>query len=190
MRFPGTTIPSNKTTYMCYNFVFPNDSTADIIAIEPVVDNIRIVHHMLLFGCSAKPLGMDFTIIFALRTTYVIRSIWSLRGHFVARVLECRVTISEDMHNNYCTSNIARLVGCECRVLRSGAPDAETSEPYQNIQPWAPVHIIKLLSNYHRATKTYTYRTNFIDFSDKYSPLYSSMNISHRFCIHPTVYMA
>lgn len=67
MRFPRTSIPSNKTTYMCYNFVLPNDSTADIIAIEPVADNIRIVHHMLLFGCSAKPLGKDFTILFSVR---------------------------------------------------------------------------------------------------------------------------
>jgi len=57
LRFPMTPIPTKETTYICHRFNLPNDTVADIIAIEPVIDNARILHHMLLFACTDPPNG-------------------------------------------------------------------------------------------------------------------------------------
>lgn len=59
MRFPQTSVRARETTYICYLFRLPNDSDADIIAIEPVIDNMEIVHHMILFGCGSDVSRID-----------------------------------------------------------------------------------------------------------------------------------
>jgi len=55
LRFPVTPIPAKETTYICYIFALPNDSISDIIAIEPVIDNKLILHHMMLFASNDEP---------------------------------------------------------------------------------------------------------------------------------------
>ncbi|XP_059152473.1 DBH-like monooxygenase protein 1 [Physella acuta] len=50
-------VPQKETTYMCQIFdldslITPGDY--HMIAVEPVIDNVFVVHHMVLFGCTDK----------------------------------------------------------------------------------------------------------------------------------------
>ncbi|XP_059175935.1 tyramine beta-hydroxylase-like [Physella acuta] len=51
MRFPRTLLPSDDTSYFCMNFDLPADQDYHIIANEPVLDNMNVMHHILMFGC-------------------------------------------------------------------------------------------------------------------------------------------
>jgi len=62
LRLPVTPIPTKETTYICHQFKLPNDSVSDIIAIEPVLDNARILHHMLLFAFNDEPKGLSYRL--------------------------------------------------------------------------------------------------------------------------------
>ncbi|KAK3604320.1 hypothetical protein CHS0354_025447 [Potamilus streckersoni] len=49
---PKTEVPANETTYICMKFELPMDGDFHLVAIEPVIDNEYVVHHILVFGCS------------------------------------------------------------------------------------------------------------------------------------------
>lgn len=40
------------TTLHCKTFLLPHDQDYHIVASDPVLDNPRVVHHMLLYGCN------------------------------------------------------------------------------------------------------------------------------------------
>ncbi len=52
LRLPMTAVPARKTNYlyMCYTFDLP-DTDAHIIAWEPVIANIDVMHTIQVFGC-------------------------------------------------------------------------------------------------------------------------------------------
>ncbi|KAH3792917.1 hypothetical protein DPMN_146418 [Dreissena polymorpha] len=50
-RFPATNVPAQETTYMCMNIELPEDKAYHMIAFEPIIDNIEVMHHILVYGC-------------------------------------------------------------------------------------------------------------------------------------------
>lgn len=56
LRIPKTKVPTKETTYMCIGVSFPNDTKYHAVGLKPLIDNVEVVHHMVLYGCS-KPLS-------------------------------------------------------------------------------------------------------------------------------------
>lgn len=54
LTFPKTPVPVEETNYYCMAFKFPQDGDYHMIATEPIIDNIHVMHHILLFGCTKK----------------------------------------------------------------------------------------------------------------------------------------
>lgn len=54
LTFPKTRVPMEETNYYCMAFEFPQDGDYHMIATEPIIDNIHVMHHILLFGCTKK----------------------------------------------------------------------------------------------------------------------------------------
>ncbi|XP_055861079.1 DBH-like monooxygenase protein 2 homolog [Biomphalaria glabrata] len=56
LRLPsGSKVPAKETTYICQMFNLENmTSPGDyhMVAVEPILDNTNVIHHMVLFGCS------------------------------------------------------------------------------------------------------------------------------------------
>lgn len=52
LKFPKTRVPMEETNYYCMAFEFPHDGDYHMIATEPVIDNVHVMHHILLFGCT------------------------------------------------------------------------------------------------------------------------------------------
>ncbi|XP_052220100.1 uncharacterized protein LOC127837211 isoform X7 [Dreissena polymorpha] len=50
-RLPETAVPDKETTYMCMNIQLPVDKTYHMIASEPIIDNIDVMHHVIIYGC-------------------------------------------------------------------------------------------------------------------------------------------
>ena len=46
-------IPGKDTTYMCMTFELPRDQDYHGIAAEPFIDNINVMHHVLVYGLYA-----------------------------------------------------------------------------------------------------------------------------------------
>ena len=54
LSMPQTEIPDVETTYMCTSFTFSDDVVAGdfhAVGIETIVDNVDILHHILVYGC-------------------------------------------------------------------------------------------------------------------------------------------
>jgi dopamine beta-monooxygenase len=52
-RLPAETpVDSRETIYKCMVFDYPQDGDYHMIANEPVLDNLNIMHHILLIGCD------------------------------------------------------------------------------------------------------------------------------------------
>ena len=47
-----TPVPSVDTTYMCMSFDLPQDDDYHMVAFEPLLDNLDIMHHIVLIGCE------------------------------------------------------------------------------------------------------------------------------------------
>ena len=41
-------MPASDTTYMCMAFELPHDKDYHVIATEPYIDNINVMHHVLV----------------------------------------------------------------------------------------------------------------------------------------------
>lgn len=54
LKFPETAVPAEETSYYCMTFEFPQDGDYHMIATEPIIDNVHVMHHILLFGCTQK----------------------------------------------------------------------------------------------------------------------------------------
>ncbi|XP_063424230.1 tyramine beta-hydroxylase-like isoform X2 [Mytilus trossulus] len=52
IRMPETPVPNRETNYMCTMFDLPSNGDFHMIASVPYIDNIYVMHHMLLFGCE------------------------------------------------------------------------------------------------------------------------------------------
>ncbi|XP_048245072.1 uncharacterized protein LOC124129019 [Haliotis rufescens] len=52
LKIPRTSVPPVETTYMCQIFSIPNDTDYHIIASTPIIDNVNIMHHAVIFGCT------------------------------------------------------------------------------------------------------------------------------------------
>ncbi|XP_046362311.2 tyramine beta-hydroxylase-like [Haliotis rufescens] len=51
LRFPRMKVPSTETNYFCQTFDLPADRDYHLIATEPTIDNIHVMHHIRLMGC-------------------------------------------------------------------------------------------------------------------------------------------
>ena len=52
-------MPSDDTTYICQAFDFPTDGDYHLIAALPEVDNVNIIHHIVIYGCP-NDLGIKY----------------------------------------------------------------------------------------------------------------------------------
>ncbi|KAJ8300555.1 hypothetical protein KUTeg_022074 [Tegillarca granosa] len=52
LRIPVTKVPAKETTYTCMIFDLPADDDYHLIATTPIIDNVEMTHHILLFGCD------------------------------------------------------------------------------------------------------------------------------------------
>ncbi|XP_055862377.1 tyramine beta-hydroxylase-like [Biomphalaria glabrata] len=51
----NTTVPPKQTTYMCQMFnleTLLQNGTYHMVAVEPIIGNVDVLHHMVLFGCE------------------------------------------------------------------------------------------------------------------------------------------
>ncbi|XP_059152477.1 MOXD1 homolog 1-like, partial [Physella acuta] len=58
----GSHVPLKETTYMCQIFdleqlMSPGDY--HMVAVEPIIDNVYVLHHMVLFGCKDTEVASD-----------------------------------------------------------------------------------------------------------------------------------
>ena len=51
VRLLPTPVPAEVTTYICMLFRVPDEVSLHLVAMQPLLNNTRVVHHMLLFGC-------------------------------------------------------------------------------------------------------------------------------------------
>ena len=47
-------VPSKTTTYYCTSFEVPHDLPYHAIAFDAILDNLNVIHHMLLYGCDSS----------------------------------------------------------------------------------------------------------------------------------------
>ena len=60
IRMPAnTSIPAQETTYRCYDVALPTDQKYHVSASQALLDNLNIVHHMILFSCSTPISSMN-----------------------------------------------------------------------------------------------------------------------------------
>ncbi|CAG5125662.1 unnamed protein product, partial [Candidula unifasciata] len=52
LRFNQTKVPPSETNYYCMTFDLPSDQDYHIIANEPIIDKVNILHHMVMYGCE------------------------------------------------------------------------------------------------------------------------------------------
>ncbi|XP_033730292.1 dopamine beta-hydroxylase-like isoform X1 [Pecten maximus] len=59
IRIPMLEVPTKKTHYVCQKFKVPDTDTFHAVAFEPLISNLDVMHHMLLFGCAYDVQDMD-----------------------------------------------------------------------------------------------------------------------------------
>ncbi|WAR31632.1 DOPO-like protein, partial [Mya arenaria] len=52
VRFPKLAVPVKATTHYCMIFQFPQDGDFHMVATQPLLDNKKVMHHILFFGCA------------------------------------------------------------------------------------------------------------------------------------------
>ncbi|XP_050408479.1 uncharacterized protein LOC130010327 [Patella vulgata] len=52
LRMNLTSVPNKETTYMCMSFDLPSDEEYHLIASKPIINESKVMHHMLLFACA------------------------------------------------------------------------------------------------------------------------------------------
>ena len=69
LRLPATAVPAAKDTHMCFGINLPGDIVVNSqlpIALEPILDNTVVMHHMNFWRCSDVP-GINFSFVFYAR---------------------------------------------------------------------------------------------------------------------------
>ena len=61
VRLLPTPVPAEVTTYICMLFRVPDEESLHLVATQPLLNNTRVVHHMLLFGCRDGGEWVPFT---------------------------------------------------------------------------------------------------------------------------------
>ncbi|XP_067662440.1 tyramine beta-hydroxylase-like [Haliotis asinina] len=51
LRIPRTEVPDKETTYICMTFDLDESQDYHMIATKPEIDNVDIMHHIILYGC-------------------------------------------------------------------------------------------------------------------------------------------
>ena len=77
----GTKVPAKTTTYYCTTFEVPSDQIYHGISFEPILDNLNVIHHMLIYGCSedaAKDIGKPGECGMSSATCRELMAVWSL----------------------------------------------------------------------------------------------------------------
>ncbi|KAL8579823.1 hypothetical protein ACOMHN_048100 [Nucella lapillus] len=52
LRFPRTKVPNTETNYFCMTFDLPGDGVYHLVGTEPYIDNMQVMHHILVYGCE------------------------------------------------------------------------------------------------------------------------------------------
>ncbi|XP_071097307.1 DBH-like monooxygenase protein 1 [Haliotis cracherodii] len=52
LRFPRTQVPNTETNYYCMTFDLDQSQDYHMIASKPEIDNVDVMHHILLYACS------------------------------------------------------------------------------------------------------------------------------------------
>ncbi|XP_033727098.1 peptidylglycine alpha-amidating monooxygenase-like [Pecten maximus] len=52
LRIPKMAVPASMTSYYCMTYQMPSDIDYHIISLEPLVDNVNVLHHILIYGCE------------------------------------------------------------------------------------------------------------------------------------------
>ncbi|KAL3870621.1 hypothetical protein ACJMK2_038669 [Sinanodonta woodiana] len=52
VRFPPTAVPPIETKYKCMLFDLPQDGDYHLVATNVILDNVNMMHHILVFGCT------------------------------------------------------------------------------------------------------------------------------------------
>ncbi|KAL4216860.1 hypothetical protein ACF0H5_023324 [Mactra antiquata] len=52
VRLTPSQVPVQETTYMCQLVDLPSDQDYHIVSLEPYIDNVNVIHHILLYGCT------------------------------------------------------------------------------------------------------------------------------------------
>eukprot|EP00117_Sycon_ciliatum_P005020 scpid51565/ scgid9140/ Dopamine beta-hydroxylase; Dopamine beta-monooxygenase; Soluble dopamine beta-hydroxylase len=50
----NTKVPSQTTTYFCTAFTVPDDQVYHAVGFDAILDNLNVIHHMLLYGCQSS----------------------------------------------------------------------------------------------------------------------------------------
>ncbi|XP_071153963.1 tyramine beta-hydroxylase-like [Mytilus edulis] len=53
LRIPKTKVQHKGSRYICTHLHVPLDGDYHVIAVKPLIDNSRVIHHIVLFGCDA-----------------------------------------------------------------------------------------------------------------------------------------
>ncbi|KAL4219111.1 hypothetical protein ACF0H5_021694 [Mactra antiquata] len=49
---PRPKVPAKETSHMCMVFEFPEEGDFHMVAVTPIIDNPRILHHIIVTGCA------------------------------------------------------------------------------------------------------------------------------------------
>ncbi|XP_050411531.1 uncharacterized protein LOC126826385 [Patella vulgata] len=52
INFPNTSVPVEETTYVCMEFELDNTGDYHMVATQPIIDNLNVMHHAVIFGCE------------------------------------------------------------------------------------------------------------------------------------------
>ncbi|KAL4236657.1 hypothetical protein ACF0H5_005042 [Mactra antiquata] len=52
VRFPETPVPAKETTRICVLMELPHDKDYHLVAYDPVISNLEVMHHTLVFACE------------------------------------------------------------------------------------------------------------------------------------------
>ena len=78
LKFPRTAIPAEETSYFC-DFIplqLPDNGAAyHVIAYEPIIDNVQVMHHTLVYGCRDNESKFCIHLQCMLKMYYTISSL-------------------------------------------------------------------------------------------------------------------
>ncbi len=53
-RMTNNKVPAKETTYQCQYMELPSDRDYHLIATEPYIDNVNVMHHIIVYGCPDR----------------------------------------------------------------------------------------------------------------------------------------
>lgn len=54
IRLTETAVPAKVTTYICQSFDLDELDDYHVIAAEPIIDNVNVMHHIVIYGCGGS----------------------------------------------------------------------------------------------------------------------------------------